>query len=247
MLPTSPSALQACLTLSTGTNNYHFDLRQSETVMSGAFCRLSAGSGAGPRGSLDSVDSEATAAGMRSPGATQGAAMGETHVHPPQLAAIVEGRMLLDPHSSPFEPPHALPLAPPQAQAAAAALGLPPLPRQVLNGLSQTNTVPLEVHKLKLCLVAVLSDILSHVSKIGWEQEPDMAHMHRSKLVRLACGRRRRRCPRQRPPRACGSSAAWRGRPRPPAPASRAVLSGGRKLRQATWAAPCFSPWTACA
>ena len=102
--------------------------------MSGAFCRFSAGSGGGPRGSLDSVDSEAAAAGMRSPrpGVTRGAAVGETQVHPPQLAAIAEGRMLLDPHSSPFKPPQALPLAPPQgAQAAAAALGLPPLPRQV--------------------------------------------------------------------------------------------------------------------
>lgn len=111
------------------------------------FCLLSAGSGGGPRGSLDSVDSEAAAAGIRSPraGAIQGGAMGETQLHPPQLAAIAEGRMLLDLHSSPFTPPQALPLAPPQAtKAAAAALGLPPLPRQVLHGLSQTNTVPLE-------------------------------------------------------------------------------------------------------
>lgn len=111
--------------------------------MSGAFCRLSAGSGGGPRGSPDSVDSEAAAAGMRSPrpGATPGAAMGETQLHSPQLAAIAEGRMLLDLHSSPFTPPQALPQA---AKAAVAALGLPPLPRQVLHGLSQTNTVPHE-------------------------------------------------------------------------------------------------------
>ena len=88
--------------------------------------------------------------------------MGETQVHPPQLAAIAEGRMLLDPHSSPFEPPQALPLAPPPqaAQAAAAALGLPPLPRQVLHGLSQASTVPLKERKVRLCLGAVLSDTL---------------------------------------------------------------------------------------